>query len=77
MTTQSNEPMSKRVNVYLPDETASDLEQWAKSQGHTLSSLAAFLIDVTVKEAKEKGDFPLTNPATICRAEQPTASDRG
>jgi len=67
MTTEIRQDMSKRVNIYLPDETAEQLEEWAKNQGHSLSSLAAFLVERTVEAAKAKGDFPLTNPATICK----------
>ena len=61
--------MSKRVNIYLPDETAAILDEWAKNQGHSLSSLATFLLERTLDAAKDKGDFPLTNPATICKPE--------
>lgn len=67
MASSADQEMSKRVNVYLPDETAEKLEEWAKNQGHSLSSLAAFLVERAVEAALVKGDFPLTNPATICK----------
>jgi hypothetical protein len=50
--------MSKRVQVTLPDRLAAELEQWADSDGRPLSNLCAFLLEQSVKQAKQTGEFP-------------------
>ena len=50
--------VSKRINVTLPDSVADELENWAEAQGRSLANLAAFLLELSIKQAKESGDFP-------------------
>ncbi len=49
--------MSKRINITLPDSVLDDLELWAEFQGRPTANLAAFLIEMSIKEAKDKGIF--------------------
>lgn len=49
--------VSKRVLVTLPDTVASDLEEWAEYQGRPTANLAAFLIELGIREAKAGGEF--------------------
>jgi hypothetical protein len=53
-----DEFVSKRINVTLPDSVADELEDWANAQGRSLANLAAFLLEMALKEAKEKGGIP-------------------
>ncbi|MGK7933187.1 MAG: hypothetical protein AB4041_17390 [Microcystaceae cyanobacterium] len=57
--------MSKRINVTLPDTVLEDLERWAKVQGRPTANLAAFLIEMSIKNAKTTGEFStsLENPS--------------
>lgn len=50
--------VSKRINVTLPDSVADELEDWANAQGRSLANLAAFLLEMALKEAKDKGEIP-------------------
>ncbi|WP_373527603.1 hypothetical protein [Nostoc sp.] len=50
--------MSKRINVTLPDTVLEDLEIWAAFQGRPTANLAAFLIEMSIKLAKNNGEFP-------------------
>jgi len=50
--------VSKRVTVTLPDAVFEDLERWADLEGRPTANLAAFLIEIEVKEAKEQGKIP-------------------
>ena len=50
--------VSKRVNLTLPDSVYQDLEIWAASQGRPPSSLGAFLVELSIMNAKKAGDFP-------------------
>ena len=52
-----NDEMSKRVAVTLPDSLHGDLERWAKQQGRPVANLAAFLIEISVREAIKKGEI--------------------
>jgi hypothetical protein len=49
--------VSKRVFVTLPDSVFEDLEQWADSQGRPTANLAAFLIETSIRQAKENGEI--------------------
>ncbi|MGB3655013.1 MAG: hypothetical protein WBA41_27930 [Rivularia sp. (in: cyanobacteria)] len=49
--------MSKRVFVTLPDSVFEELEQWADSQGRPTANLAAFLIETSIRQAKENGEI--------------------
>jgi rRNA-processing protein FCF1 len=53
-----DEFVSKRINITLPDSVVEELENWAEAQGRSLANLAAFLLEVSVKQAKEKGEIP-------------------
>jgi CopG-like RHH_1 or ribbon-helix-helix domain, RHH_5 len=53
--------VSKRVFVTLPDSVFEDLEQWAGSQGRPTANLAAFLIETSVRQAKERGEITPKN----------------
>jgi CopG-like RHH_1 or ribbon-helix-helix domain, RHH_5 len=48
--------VSKRINVTLPDSVVEDLEYWADAQGRSLANLAAFILESSVKKAKENGE---------------------
>jgi hypothetical protein len=50
--------VSKRINVTLPDTVLEDLEVWAAFQGRPTANLAAFLIEMSIKLAKNSGEFP-------------------
>ena len=50
--------VSKRINVTLPDSVVDELEDWANAQGRSLANLAAFLLEVALKEAKDRGEIP-------------------
>ncbi|NJL09354.1 MAG: hypothetical protein HC908_01480 [Calothrix sp. SM1_7_51] len=56
--------MSKRVFVTLPDSVFEDLEQWADSQGRPTANLAAFLIETSIRQAKERGGDYSEKPTT-------------
>lgn len=51
-------PMSKRLATYLPDGIYDQLEEWASKERRSISNLAAFLLEVAVREqygSKETG----------------------
>ena len=50
--------VSKRINVTLPDSVVDELEDWANAQGRSVANLAAFLLEMAIKEAKDKGEIP-------------------
>jgi predicted DNA-binding protein len=50
--------VSKRINVTLPDSLYEELERWAEAQGRPTANLAAFLIEIGLREGKEKGEIP-------------------
>ncbi len=50
--------VSKRVMVTLPDIVHEDLEKWASYQGRPTANLAAYLIELGIREARQKGEFP-------------------
>ena len=54
-------PMAKKVFASVPDAVAKDLEEWSKQQGRSLSSLIAYLLENSVKSAKEQGEFVSKN----------------
>lgn len=54
----SEQLVSKRINVTLADSVLNDLEWWAKSQGRPTANLASFLIEMSIRPAKEQGEFP-------------------
>ncbi|HEY9672727.1 MAG TPA: hypothetical protein V6D11_14880 [Waterburya sp.] len=50
-------PVSKRINVTLPDSIFAELEEWADSQGRPTANLAAYLIEIGIRQAKLEGEF--------------------
>ncbi len=42
--------MSKRTTITLPDSIFDDLELWADSEGRPTANLAAFLVELAVKQ---------------------------
>lgn len=49
--------VSKRVFMTLPDAVFEELEQWADQQGRPVANLAAFLVETSLRQAKERGEF--------------------
>jgi hypothetical protein len=49
--------VSKRVNLTLPDLVYEELEGWAEYQGRPVANLAAYLVESSIREAKDKGEF--------------------
>ena len=49
--------VSKRVNLTLPDIVYDNLEAWAEYQGRPVANLAAYLVESSIREAKENGEF--------------------
>lgn len=45
----SNESMSKKFSLTVPDEIYEDLEKWAKAEGRNPANLGAFLLEIAVK----------------------------
>lgn len=53
----SSEPlqsMSKRLATYLPDGVYEYLEAWASKEKRSISNLAAFLLEQSIRERMEK-----------------------
>ena len=50
--------VSKRVFLTLPDGIAEDLERWAETEGNKAASLAGFIVEQAVRQAKEQGKIP-------------------
>ena len=59
-----DENVSKRVFMTLPDTVYDDLESWAESQGRATANLAAFLVESSIRQAKDKGEFPQQSDKT-------------
>lgn len=49
------DPMSKRIQVTIPDRLAEELEKWADYDGRPISNLCAYLLERAVSEAKREG----------------------
>lgn len=47
----------KRITITLPDAAAAELEDWAIQQGRPVANLATFLVELGLREAKEKGNY--------------------
>ena len=54
-----SEAVSKRIYVTLPDTVHEDLEGWAEYQGRPTANLAAYLIELGIREAKGRGEFKI------------------
>jgi len=55
----ADEEVSKRVLVTLPDTVAGELEAWADFQGRPTANLAAYLIELGIRDAKSRGEFKI------------------
>lgn len=55
----------KRITITLPDQTASELEDWATQQGRPTANLAAYLVELGLNQAKEKQQYV---PAQVKKA---------
>ncbi|MBD2434583.1 hypothetical protein H6G66_26665 [Fischerella sp. FACHB-380] len=53
-----SDDVSKRFTVTLPDSVFEDLEVLADIQGRPTANLAAFLIEIGIRQAKDSGEFP-------------------
>jgi len=53
--TVQNKIVSKRINVTLPDRTGQLIEKLAKTEGRSISSMAAYLLQKAVDEARTQG----------------------
>lgn len=53
------ETVSKRVNLTLPDVVFDNLEAWADQQGRPVANLAAFLVEVAIRDAIERGELKI------------------
>jgi len=47
--------VSKRINVTLPDRTGQLIEKLAKTEGRSVSSMAAYLLQKAVDEFRTQG----------------------
>ncbi|MBD2156032.1 hypothetical protein H6G02_16060 [Leptolyngbya sp. FACHB-16] len=50
--------MSRRVFLTLPDGVAADLDRWAEAENNKAATLAGFIVERAVREAKEQGKIP-------------------
>ena len=46
--------VTKRLHISLPDGIADELEKWAKSEGNKPTTLAAFLVERSVRDRLER-----------------------
>ena len=53
-----SDTVSKRYNITLPDGVAEALERWAENEKNKPSTLAAFLVEVAVRQASDEGKIP-------------------
>jgi hypothetical protein len=49
--------MAKKVFSTVPDTIADELQDWADQQGRSLSSLISFMLESSLRAAKDKGDY--------------------
>ena len=47
--------VSKRINVTLPDRTGQLIEKLAKTEGRSVSSMAAYLLQKAVDDSRTQG----------------------
>ena len=53
--------VSKRFTITVPDSVYEDLEHWSDQQGRPAANLAAFLVEVGILAAKERGEIQAKN----------------
>ncbi len=49
--------VSKRLFVTVPDALYEHLERWADLQGRSVSNLAAYLLESSMRQAIERGEY--------------------
>jgi hypothetical protein len=54
--------VSKRILVTLPDTVHDELAAWADYQGRPTANLAAYLIELGIRDAKGRGEFQTAQP---------------
>ncbi|MEM7067141.1 MAG: hypothetical protein AAF572_28755 [Cyanobacteria bacterium P01_B01_bin.77] len=50
--------MPRRVYVTLPDTVYASLERWAKLRGQAIATTAAIAVELSVRQAEDKGEIP-------------------
>ncbi len=55
---ESQNIVSKRIHVTLPDGIYQKLEGWADSEGRPVANLAAYLLQKNIEEAEDQGKIP-------------------
>ena len=58
--------MAKKIFASVPDTIADYLQDWADQQGRSLSSLVSYMLENSLRLAKDRGDFK-PNPTAIKR----------
>jgi|JI8StandDraft_2_1071088.scaffolds.fasta_scaffold05459_7 hypothetical protein len=58
--------MAKKIFASVPDTIADELQDWADQQGRSLSSLISYMLENSLRAAKEKGEYQ-PNPSAIKR----------
>lgn len=63
--------VSKRFFVTLPDGIGEALERWAEAEKNKPATLAAFLLEASIREAIDQGKVPMSEE------QPPTDSKQG
>jgi hypothetical protein len=50
--------MPRRITITLPDTVAGDLQRWADARGQAIATAAAISVELAIREAKDRGEFP-------------------
>jgi hypothetical protein len=58
--------MAKKIFASVPDTIADELQDWADQQGRSLSSLISYMLENSLRTAKDKGDYQ-PNPTALKR----------
>jgi hypothetical protein len=58
----------KRITVTLPDTIYRDLTAWAEARGQAVAPLAAIAVELSVRQAKESGEFTTSPEDGKCDA---------
>ncbi|MEO1522051.1 MAG: hypothetical protein AAFU78_14900 [Cyanobacteria bacterium J06633_2] len=56
--------MSKRTTVTLPDSVFEEIEDWAAQQGRPTAGLMALLIELGLRDAKQRGEYAPSKDAS-------------
>lgn len=54
----TQDAVSKRIHVTLPDGVYLKLENWAESEARPVANLAAYLLQKVIEEAEDQGKIP-------------------